>query len=178
MESDGWYRLRWKLQAPLPPLEQFALIFGDMLYNLRASLDYIVWQLVEVNGATLDWRTAFPCIKNSVNWASAVGQNLRGVDPAWIREIERLQRFDPGHTGQRPEIHPLAILDHVNNLNKHRLLPATLVTASRVRHTIKLPEDHPGVRGEHHFYWRRDRRRRRAFPGAGHATGGFQRDSG
>jgi hypothetical protein len=19
MESDGWYRLRWKLQAPLPP---------------------------------------------------------------------------------------------------------------------------------------------------------------
>jgi hypothetical protein len=81
-----------------------------------------------------------------VNWASAVGQNLHGVDPAWIGEIERLQPFDPGHAGQRPEIHPLAILDHINNLNKHRLLPATLVTASRVRHTIKLPEDHPGVR--------------------------------
>jgi hypothetical protein len=45
--SAGNSRLRF------PPLEQFALIFGDMLYNLRASLDYIVWQLVEVNGATL-----------------------------------------------------------------------------------------------------------------------------
>jgi hypothetical protein len=61
-----------------------------MLYNLRASHDNIVWQLVEVNGAIPDWRTAFPCVKNSVNLASAVGQNLRGVDPAWIREIERL----------------------------------------------------------------------------------------
>ena len=150
MESDDWYRLRWKLQDPLPPLEQFASS-SVICSTTSASPDYVVWQLIEVNGATADWRTAIPCVKNSVNWASAVGQNLPGVDPAWVKETERLQPFDPGHAGQRPEIHPLAILDQVNNLNKHRLLPAMLVTASRVRHTIKLPEDHPGVRGEHHF---------------------------
>ncbi len=77
VESDDWYRLRWKLQDPLPPLEQFASS-SVTCSTTSASLDYIVWQLIDVNGATL-------------------------------------------------------------------------VTASRVRHTIKLPEDHPGVRGEHHF---------------------------
>ena len=67
MEADGWYRVRWKQLAPIdPPLEQFALVFGDILYNLRASLDYIVWQLVEVNGATPTSSTSFPCVRDSM----------------------------------------------------------------------------------------------------------------
>ena len=79
-----------------------------------------------------------------MNWASAVGQNLRGVDPAWIREIERLQPFDPGDAGQRPGIHPLAILDHVNNLNKHRFLPAALLSVEQLGLLINVES----VRGE------------------------------
>ena len=152
-DGERWLvPVRWKQQAPVdPPLEQFALVYGDMLYNLRACLDYIVWQLVEVNGVTPTKFTSFPCVRDSVNWASAVGSNLMGVDPAWISEIARLQPFDPSHAGKRPEIHPLAVLDHVNNLNKHRLLPATLVTIESVSHRIELPRDHPGVQGEQHF---------------------------
>jgi hypothetical protein len=126
MEPDGWYRFRWHVQADAPR-QRLALIHADALYNLRAALDYVVWQLVLEAGGTPTTQHAFPCVKKSKNWASAVGYRLQGVDPRWIAEIARLQPFDMSHGGQRPEIHMLAIIDEVNNLNKHRLLPATMM---------------------------------------------------
>jgi len=47
--EDDWFVSRWKQNGNYPDSEPLAVIFGDMQYNLRASLDYIVWQLVLVN---------------------------------------------------------------------------------------------------------------------------------
>jgi hypothetical protein len=118
-EDDGWCVLRWKARF-VPDLSLFPLVYGDMLTNLRAALDYVVWQLVLANGQTPTNRTAFPIVKDSAHWASAVGRNLQGVDPAWIREIERLQPFN-ANNGGHAERDLLAVLDEMNNRNKHRL---------------------------------------------------------
>lgn len=40
--------------------EEWSLVVGDMLHNLRATLDLIAWQLVEANNGTPDDATKFP----------------------------------------------------------------------------------------------------------------------
>ena len=68
-----------------------------MLYNLRASLDYIVWQLALMNGRSRTPATLyFPCTLRSKDWKSAAGNQLKGVDSRWVDEIRRLQPFDTG----------------------------------------------------------------------------------
>ncbi len=125
LEADGWYRFRWRVRGEPPPLERLSLLYGDALYNLRASLDYIVWQLVLANNGTPTQEHAFPCVRDEKNWASAVGQRLQGIERRWINEIADLQPFNATHRGD-PQLHWLAILDYVNNINKHRLPTAAV----------------------------------------------------
>ena len=44
---------------PDPVPEQISLIAGDCLQNLRSSLDYLVWELVEAAGTEPSKRTHF-----------------------------------------------------------------------------------------------------------------------
>ena len=69
------------------------------------------------------------------------GSALRGVPDEWATLIEQLQpfqRFD------RPDLHPLAILEHVNNLTKHRFLPAAVLTADSFGYLINIAGVPPG----------------------------------
>jgi hypothetical protein len=120
--KTGWHHFRWNVRVE-PPCERFAVLFGDMLSNLRASLDYLVWQLCILSGAELHKFRSFPAAKRPNQWSSALGRELAGIDQTCVDLIDELQ---PYHRTDRPEIHPLAILDEVNNANKHRVLPATV----------------------------------------------------
>lgn len=134
--EDGWFVSRWKQNGDYPDFEPLAVIFGDMLYNLRASLDYIVWQLVLVNDKKPDaGNTGFPCIRNSKDWKSAVGSQLKGVAKSWVDEIKKLQPFDPRHR-EDPAFHPLALLNDANNVNKHQLLPGTILQPVKADYKI------------------------------------------
>jgi hypothetical protein len=135
LEDDDWCHIRWKQNGHAPNLGTLALIFSDMLYNLRATLDYIAWQLVLANGGQPGRHTSFPCVSDPAKWADAVSRSLRDIDQRWVAEIARLQPFDPSHAGA-PEHHPFALLDQANNLCKHRLLSATLMSASSANHKI------------------------------------------
>lgn len=161
--DTGWHSFRWVVRHN-PPLEDFALIEGDFLTNLRGALDYLAWQLVLAAGNQPTIRTAFPAVIKPQHWASAVGDRLAGIDSAWIAEIEKLQ---PYHRPQRPELHPLALIDHLNNINKHRTLPVTLMLAQEWRCTINtepMPaggqlrfdsfQDRPIEDGAEHFRFR------------------------
>jgi hypothetical protein len=72
------HHFRWNIREE-PPRTEFALIFADMLYNLRAALDHLVWQLVIANNNDPSLsRTAFAAAQTQHQWASAQG-NLVGV---------------------------------------------------------------------------------------------------
>jgi hypothetical protein len=125
--DTGWHNLRWQVHL-VPPAEDLALIFGDMLSNLRATLDYLVWQLVLRNGATPTRNTAFPVVKDAKDWDANRAGMLKGVADVWATEIQKLQ---PYYGGDRRDAHLLATLDYVNNVNKHRMLPTVIVNATR-----------------------------------------------
>jgi hypothetical protein len=146
MDRDPPYALHWRWKVQAQPayqrqvLTDLALIFGDMLTNLRATLDYLVWQLVLAAGNSPTDEHAFPCVKLARNWASARGQRLVGIEPIWVDEIEKLQ---PYHRVDTPERHLVAVLDYVNNVNKHRTLPPVIVLGEHFAPTIGSP-DMPG----------------------------------
>jgi hypothetical protein len=137
--QTGWHSVRW-LALREPPLERLALVFGDMVSNLRTTLDYLVWQLVLTTGKRPGRRTGFPVVRREKDWEAQSRIALRGVEQRWIDEIEARQ---PYHRLDRPSIHPLAILDHVNNLNKHRFLPVAVLSVQRLDLLINV-EDAPG----------------------------------
>jgi len=138
--ETGWHTVRWYALRE-PPLERFALVFGDMVSNLRTTLDYLVWQLVLATGKRPGRRTGFPVVRRAKDWEVQSRTALRGVERPWVDEIEARQ---PYHRPDRPSIHPLAILDHVNNMNKHRFLPAAVLSVQHLGLLINVEE----ARGE------------------------------
>ena len=53
---------------PIP--EDFPLIIGDTLQNLRTALDHLVWQLILSNGGTPNVNSAFPISKSAQHYKS------------------------------------------------------------------------------------------------------------
>ena len=48
--------------------------------------------------------------------------------------------MQPFRRPDRPELHPLAILEHVNNLTKHRFLPAAVLTVENFGYLINVAD--------------------------------------
>ena len=125
-QSSSRYLLRVKIDRE-PPSE-WSLIAGDFVQNLRASLDYLVWQLVVDNDREPARTNAFPLFdrrppqnpknRHRQRWEA----NLAGVSSAAVGFIESCQPFN-GADG--PDVHVLSALRELSNQDKHRsLMPA------------------------------------------------------
>jgi hypothetical protein len=102
-----------KSVKPVP--DEFSIIIGDVVHNLRSSLDHLIWQLVEAGGGTPNDRTYFPVCygsKGAQQYSSAVGageiQKMRigaekvllsvqpyvsGNDTLWnVHELDRIDK--------------------------------------------------------------------------------------
>src|SRR5262249_25301187 len=96
---------------------------GDCICNLRASLDYIAWQLAMLAGNSLTEaqkkKITFPIAPDNASFTRANGaadhlERVCGVPAATISVIESVQSY---HAGYEP-------LDHLHvlvNVDKHRL---------------------------------------------------------
>jgi hypothetical protein len=113
------YVLRFNLfDVPLP----ICLIAGDAIYNMRASLDQLVWSLARLSG--IPNRTSFPIVDGPYLTPSKLksfNNCLAGVPVGAICEIDALQ---PYHGGDAYKTNPLWRLDEICNLDKHRRIPA------------------------------------------------------
>lgn len=99
------------------PRDDFPLVVGDCVHNLRTALDYIVYQLVLANNKTPTTNNLFPICNSSQSWNGALKRDrLCGVHLKAKTLIERLQ---PCH---RPDNRPLWILSELENIDKHRAL--------------------------------------------------------
>lgn len=124
---------------PTPPY--LGLIFGDFVHNLRSALDYAVAELTANNASNLSKkelkgfrrRSGFPICTSPDQWDSDWECSNGGLDkvggvvPDGIAAIERMQPFRD--TTNDPQYHPLALLAHLDNRDKHRRLNTTSVDA-------------------------------------------------
>jgi hypothetical protein len=89
-----------------------------MISNLRATLDHIIWALVEESGNEMHDQLTFPCVLDRKNWRSWLGGQLRNVPQQWIPALDQAQPF----TAPQPRRHPMNVLHRLDIATKHRLL--------------------------------------------------------
>jgi hypothetical protein len=104
---------------PFPPDWVFQV--GDCLHGLRVALDYLAFAIVQPVGKDAIKNTAFPICRNdggrTPNWGSLSTTCLPGLDAKIVAKFYDLQ---PSIGTNNFGLHPLALLDELENIHKHR----------------------------------------------------------
>lgn len=125
----------------LPP--DWSLMIGDVIHNMRSSLDAIAYALVRASTygpleGDIERKMQFPLFKDKgkkgdrfdVFWAKYMG----GVEPQARAIIEELQPY----YGTGPtEVHMLEALDDFSNVDKHRHLLLTVGVTSTLQTSVR-----------------------------------------
>lgn len=64
-------------------------------------------------------------------------QHRQAFDDLFGEFLDEIDALQPYHW-EEPDLHPLAVLDHVNNLSKHRFMPAAVLTLDRFEYLITV----------------------------------------
>jgi len=140
--------LTWTYQPDSPEtqraLTELSLIYADLLGNLRATLDYLAWQLVLAAGNTPKDQTGFPAAKNRSNFGSLRADKLSGIKGKWVDLIESLQPYN----AQNLHDNMFFILDHNNNIAKHRAIHLAIFSMKTSKERpLKFNMSHPEMAG-------------------------------
>jgi hypothetical protein len=116
-EDDGAKRERSYYLVKLPDIPpDVPLIAGDILQNLRSSIDHVAYHLVQVGGGTATRNTYFPIAQTSAKYyAPRCREKIKGARPEAVKYLDSFQPYKDG-------THLLWELHELNNLDKHRLL--------------------------------------------------------
>ena len=105
----------------LAPAE-FSIRAGEIVHNLRSSLDHLVWQLVSTSGQKPDKGNAYPIGKDTHEYDRIEQSRLRGVPQAAREIIRRNQPWSAPGSGSY-----LWPLHCMSNEDKHRHLQMVAV---------------------------------------------------
>lgn len=130
------YALVLKLRE-IPGLERWAVITGDILFNLRCTLDHLVYALaVEKSGKNPpEWghRLQFPIADTKDDWDDAIrGHRLDGISDEALTFIKSEQPYNGGNK-------ILSVLRSLSDIDKHRTL--NLVALNVTGGTAIIPTD-------------------------------------
>jgi hypothetical protein len=109
--------------APLPILPfNFIATAGDIIQNLRTSLDHLAWHLAQIGlaqkgaaNAEPHWDVSFPIAKTVEIYESMKRRKVQGMLPEAVKAIDSLKPYKGGND-------PLWRLHELNNIDKHRTL--------------------------------------------------------
>jgi hypothetical protein len=114
---------RTKLLFHVSEMEQIAtlrwgMFVGDAVHSLRSALDHLVFAAASEPTR----QCAFPICKTAKEWAIESPGILWSV-PDDLRAL--IDNAQPYHRGDSAHAHPLAVLNTLWNLDKHRTIPVT-----------------------------------------------------
>ncbi len=96
-----------------PPTRRMSLLVGEIVYNLRCALDYLVFELALLDSGERNNKSQFPTDeKSDVFWKNHRKTWLRGVNQDHVNMIEQYQPFK-GCVWTR-------VLKEISNTDKHR----------------------------------------------------------
>jgi len=98
----------------LPPI--LSVLIGEIIYNLRAALDYLVFDLAQFDSGKEQAGTQFPIDDSPEAFRSHQERFLKGVSPEHVARIERLEPYNNGYR--------TAMIRDISNPDKHRKLIA------------------------------------------------------
>lgn len=109
------------------PFRSISLMIGDCVHNMRASLDYIAWELAgyDIKDAT----TMFPICGTADEFNKKGIKRIKRLPSDAQAAIERLQPYNTRYGGQLLALGPLNSLDIAD---KHKLLTVAVAVAEYV----------------------------------------------
>ncbi len=112
------HRVAFLMGGPANLPIEWAVSIGEIAYNLRSSLDHLIWQLVVHNGETPTTSIQFPIFPDKAKYNRALKRQLKGVDTPSRKMIEEVQPYqESSETGLF-----LRVLHSICNIDKHRHL--------------------------------------------------------
>jgi hypothetical protein len=105
--------LVFKSEYTAPPLK-ISIIIGEIIYNLRSSLDYLVFSLAQLDSGSQQLMTQYPICDNLADFKKRTSRDLQGLSPLSIGQIEKFQPFSGSPC--------LKTLRELSNPDKHRHL--------------------------------------------------------
>jgi len=113
-----------------PPLIVGVLI-GEIAYNLRSALDYLVFELAKLDSGAEQKGTQFPIEDKPESFRGNAPRMLVGLNPTHIAQIERYQPYNNGCNW-------IARLRDLSNPDKHRhLIPGKGVAGITVHSSLE-----------------------------------------
>lgn len=135
--SEGCFIVRVRRVKKLP--RTWSLIVGDALFNFRASLDYLAWQLVQAGtqpNTERPERVYWPIIAKESDAMGAIDDRLPGILPKHRALVEECQPY------KRSGLNPLSVLNELSRYDKHRRISVLSAAnkdfkiVGRVRHFV------------------------------------------
>jgi hypothetical protein len=137
LQGDPPYYVIWFDQVPSVDL-YVGVVLGEFIHNVRSALDNLVWQLVKLGTDTnpaRPKRIEFPLYDTEAEFWADRDRRMPGV---WHPDRTILERHQPYHGGNTTMGHPLRLLDHLWNQDKHRVvLPIVMRTAEHETQTAE-----------------------------------------
>ena len=99
---------------PFPIPEEISIVVGEICYNLRAALDYLVYELARLDSGCIQNGTQFPIEYKKKHFDRNSPQKLKGLNPSHVTAIELLQPYRGCDW--------TATLKEISNPDKHREL--------------------------------------------------------
>ena len=126
----------------VPAPEQIGILVGEICYNLRASLDYLVYELAILDSGVVQDDTQFPIYDKEdeiQDFNKRTSKTLKGINPRHRALIEALQPYK--------NCKWTATLREISNPDKHRRLPSSGRIGRAATVPITLPS--PTISTEH-----------------------------
>ena len=117
--------------------EWWAVAVGEIMHNLRATLDNLVWQLVLANDHQPGSQHEFPVANDEGWYKERSPTKLRDVPEAAFPIIQQVQPYKAPPELLR--VHPLWIVHNLNRIDKHHLLH--VIAAYPGSFQFKMSED-------------------------------------
>lgn len=105
-----------------PPIDPLALIAGDFIVNLRASLDHLAFRLAMRNGTLPEDNVSFPICDGPTPTSETRKFITRATKGMPKGAIDLIESFQPYHHRDSYKLSYLWRLNHLWNVDKHRHL--------------------------------------------------------
>jgi hypothetical protein len=144
---------KWKLSIielrSFPPRIRLGVIAGDCVHNTRSALDHLAYEVAKHDLGHEFNRAFFPIYRDGAEYRRDMqtryesGRKRRGR-LAWLNRLDpenraRICRAQPYQGGQDADSHPLAILNALSNIDKHRTINVVIPDVAEWP-----PLDYPG----------------------------------
>ena len=128
-EEGSQHCLRAKLIGDRPPVDKWALLFGDGITNLRDALDHLVYQISNTDVEHPSHpKAAFVIVRQQSSFSAEAKGKLANISQATRATIESFQPYNRPHPQVAPSL--LWVLSAFAVTNKHKLLLPVFAVAS------------------------------------------------